>query len=180
MTLTFAWFSTHATTWTAALALMALAAAAIGSKHEDSKLLAGRPTTPLVAGCLGLCVAMHGMARVTPVAPWLFNMIYTHLIAALLIGLGATLLLLPGLRERGDLPGQPASIPIFEPTTLAALDKSKAKAKGQPATKAKAAAEEAGSEPEPEPEAESEPEPESESADEHEDKTADESSEVTS
>jgi len=126
VTATFALLSTHATAWSVALPLMALAAAAIGAKHADSAVLVGRPATLLVAGCLGICVAMHGIARIHLYAPWLFNMIYSHLLTTLLLGLGATLLLVPGLRERGDPPGAPASVPVLDP---ASASKSKSKSK---------------------------------------------------
>jgi hypothetical protein len=55
------------------------------------------------------------MVRVQPFAPWLFNMVYSHLFTTLLLGLGVALLLLPGLRELGDPPGAPASVPLLEP-----------------------------------------------------------------
>ncbi|PRQ04303.1 hypothetical protein ENSA5_08690 [Enhygromyxa salina] len=113
VTATFALFSTDASAWGVAVPLLVLAAAAIAKHHRPSELLVGRTTTVLVAGCLALCVGMHGIVRVQPFEPWLFNMVYSHLLTTLLLGLGVALLLLPGLREHGDLPGAPASIPVL-------------------------------------------------------------------
>jgi hypothetical protein len=81
--------------------LLALAAASVAKHHEPSNLFIGRPTTVLVAGTLALCVGMHGMVRIHSFEPWLFNMVYSHLVTTLLLGLGVALLLLPGLRDQG-------------------------------------------------------------------------------
>ncbi|PRQ05165.1 hypothetical protein [Enhygromyxa salina] len=120
VTATFAMFSTDASAWGIALPMLALAAAAIAKHHPPSELLVGRPTTVLVAGCLALCVGMHGIFRVQPFEPWLFNMVYSHLLTTLMLGLGVALLLLPGLREHGDPPGAPASIPVLATEAQAA------------------------------------------------------------
>lgn len=117
VTATFALFSTEATAWGIAVPMLVLAAAAVAKHHPGSALLVGRPTTVLVAGCLALCVGMHGMFRVQPFEPWLFNMVYSHLLTTLMLGLGIALLLLPGLREHGDFPGAPASIPVLLATS---------------------------------------------------------------
>jgi hypothetical protein len=115
VTATFALFSTEASAWGIAVPMLVLAAAAVAKHHRPSALLVGRPATVLVAGCLALCVGMHGMFRIQPFEPWLFNMVYSHLLTTLLLGLGVALLLLPGLREHGDPPGAPASIPVLLP-----------------------------------------------------------------
>jgi hypothetical protein len=120
VTATFVFFSTEARTWGVALPLLLLAAAAIGKHHEPSRLLVGRPTTVLAAGCLALCVGMHGIVRIHESEPFLFNTVYSHLLTTLLLGLGVALVVLPGLREHGDPPGAPASIPALEPATKAA------------------------------------------------------------
>ncbi|KIG17758.1 hypothetical protein DB30_02791 [Enhygromyxa salina] len=117
VTATFAMFSTEATAWGIALPMLALAAAAIAKHHKPSALLVGRPSTVLIAGCLALCVGMHGIFRIQPFEPWLFNMVYSHLLTTLMLGLGVALLLLPGLREHGDPPGAPASIPVLLATS---------------------------------------------------------------
>jgi hypothetical protein len=120
VTATFVLTSTEARTWGVALPLLVLAAGAIGKHHKPSSLLIGRPPTVLVAGCLALCVGMHGMIRIHQHEPWLFNSTYSHLLTTLLLGLGVALVLLPDLREHGDPPGAPAAIPVLEPETQAA------------------------------------------------------------
>lgn len=115
VTVLFSLFSVDASNYGLALPLFALAAAAVAKHHEPSTLLCGRPTTVLLAGTLALCVGMHGMVRIHVFGPWLFNMIYSHLLTTLLLGLGVALLLLPGLREHGDPPGAPPSVPVREP-----------------------------------------------------------------
>ena len=100
--------------------LLAIAAGAIGKHHPPSRLLVGRPATVLLAGCLALTVGMHGLVRIHQHAPFLFNMVYSHLFTTLLLGLGVALLVLPGLREHGDPPGAPPAIPVLDPATAAA------------------------------------------------------------
>jgi hypothetical protein len=169
-TATFALFSTEASTYAVAVPLLGLAAAAVARHHAPSELLVGRPTTVLLAGSFALCVGMHGMARIQPFAPWLFNMIYSHLLTTLMLGLGVALVLLPGLREHGDPPGAPASVPVLEPTkkTGAAPESApEAEPGAAPGAEAEPEAEaEAGAEPDNEPEAEAEldNEPEAEPA----------------
>jgi hypothetical protein len=102
VTATFALFSTDAASLSLGLPLLALAAASVAKHHEPSTLLVGRPTTVLVAGTLALCVAMHGLVRIHDAEPWLFNMVYSHLMTTLLLGLAVALVLLPGLREQDD------------------------------------------------------------------------------
>jgi hypothetical protein len=99
VTATFALFSTDASSLALGLPLLALAAASVAKQHEPSRLFVGRPTTILVAGTLALCVGMHGLVRIHDFEPWVFNMVYSHLMTTLLLGLGVALLLLPGLRE---------------------------------------------------------------------------------
>lgn len=115
VTATFALFSTDASSLSLGLPLLAFAAAAIAKHHPPSQLLVGRPTTVLVAGTLALCLGMHGLVRIHSFEPWVFNMVYSHLVTTLLLGLGVALLLLPGLRELGDPPGVPAAIPVLLP-----------------------------------------------------------------
>lgn len=115
VTATFALFSTEASSLSLAVPLLALAAAAVAKHDAPSQLLIGRPTTVLVAGTIALCLGMHGLVRIHSFEPWVFNMVYSHLVTTLLLGLGVALLLLPGLRERGDPPGVPASIPALLP-----------------------------------------------------------------
>lgn len=115
VTATFALFSTDASSLSLGLPLLALAAAAVAKHHPPSQLLVGRPTTVLVAGTIALCLGMHGLVRIHDFEPWVFNMVYGHLMTTLLLGLGVALLLLPGLRELGDPPGAPASIPALLP-----------------------------------------------------------------
>jgi hypothetical protein len=115
VTATFALFSTDASSLSLGVPLLALAAAAVAKHHAPSQLLVGRPTTVLVAGTLALCLGMHALVRIHSFEPWVFNMVYSHLVTTLLLGLGVALLLLPGLRELGDPPGVPASIPALLP-----------------------------------------------------------------
>jgi hypothetical protein len=115
VTATFALFSTDASSLSLGVPLLALAAAAVAKHHPPSQLLVGRPTTVLVAGTIALCLGMHGLVRIHSFEPWVFNMVYGHLMTTLLLGLGVALLLLPGLRELGDPPGAPASIPALLP-----------------------------------------------------------------
>lgn len=112
---TFALFSTDASSLSLGVPLLALAAASVAKHHPPSQLLVGRPTTVLVAGTLALCLGMHGLVRIHSFEPWVFNMVYSHLVTTLLLGLGVALLLLPSLRELGDPPGAPASIPALLP-----------------------------------------------------------------
>ena len=107
VTATFALFSTDAVSLTIGLGLLALAAVSIGKHHEPSRVLIGRPTTVLLAGTLALCVGMHGLVRIHDFEPWLFNMVYSHLMTTLLLGLGVALLLVPGLREPSPEPAEP-------------------------------------------------------------------------
>lgn len=100
VTATFALFSTDASSLSLGLPLLALAAASVAKHHEPSGLLVGRPTTVLVAGTLALCVGMQGFVRIHDFEPWVFNMVYSHLVTTLLLGLGVALLLSPDLRER--------------------------------------------------------------------------------
>jgi hypothetical protein len=58
---------------------------------------------------------MHGLVRIHSFEPWVFNMVYSHLVTTLLLGLGVALLLLPSLRELGDPPGVPPAIPGLLP-----------------------------------------------------------------
>lgn len=102
VTATFAFFSTDASSLSLALPLLALAAASVAKHHEPSKLFVGGPTTVLVAGTLALCVGMQGLVRIHDFEPWLFNMVYSHLMTTLLLGLGVALLVSPGLREQGE------------------------------------------------------------------------------
>ncbi len=120
VTITFAYFSTEARAWGVALPLLVLAAGAVAKHHEPSKLLVGRPTTVLTAGVLALIVGMHGIVRIHTFAPFLFNIVYSHLLTTLLLGLGVALVVLPGLREHGDPPGAPPSVPVLEAATAAA------------------------------------------------------------
>lgn len=120
VTVTFAFFSTEPRSWGVALPLLVLAAGVIGKHHEPSRLLIGRPTTVLAAGCLALCVGMHGIVRIHQHPGFLFNIVYSHLLTTLLLGLGVALLLLPDLREHGDPPDAPASVPVLEAATKAA------------------------------------------------------------
>jgi hypothetical protein len=115
VTATFALFSTDASSLSIGLPLLALAAAAVAKHHAPSQLLIGRPTTVLVAGTIALCLGMHGLVRIHSYEPWVFNMVYSHLVTTLLLGLGVALVLLPGLRELGDPPGAPAAIPVLLP-----------------------------------------------------------------
>jgi hypothetical protein len=115
VTATFALFSTDAVSLSLGLPLLALAAAAVAKHHPPSELLVGRPTTVLVAGVLALCIGMHGLVRIHSFEPWVFNMVYSHLVTTLLLGLGVALLLLPSLRELGDPPGVPPAIPGLLP-----------------------------------------------------------------
>jgi hypothetical protein len=115
VTATFALFSTDASSLSLGLPLLALAAAAVAHHHPPSQLLVGRPTTVLVAGVLALCLGMHGLVRIHSFEPWVFNMVYSHLVTTLLLGLGVALLLLPGLRELGDPPGVPPAVPVLQP-----------------------------------------------------------------
>jgi hypothetical protein len=115
VTATFVLFSTDASSLSLGLPLLALAAAAVAKHHPPSQLLVGRPTTVLVAGTIALCLGMHGLVRIHEFEPWVFNMVYSHLMTTLLLGLGVALVLLPGLRELGDPPGAPASIPALLP-----------------------------------------------------------------
>jgi hypothetical protein len=115
VTATFALFSTDASSLSLGVPLLVLAAAGVAKHHAPSQLLVGRPTTVLVAGTLALCLGMHGLVRIHSFEPWVFNMVYSHLVTTLLLGLGVALVLLPGLRELGDPPGVPASIPALLP-----------------------------------------------------------------
>jgi hypothetical protein len=115
VTAIFALFSTDAASLSLGVPLLALAAASVAKHNPPSQLLVGRPTTVLVAGTLALCLGMHGLVRIHSFQPWVFNMVYSHLVTTLLLGLGVALLLLPGLRELGDPPGAPASIPALLP-----------------------------------------------------------------
>jgi hypothetical protein len=121
----FGFGSTDASAWGLALPLLVLGAGAVAKHHPGSTLLIGRPTTVLVAGCLALCVGMHGLVRVHVYAPFVFNVVYSHLLATLLLGLGVALVLLPDLREPGDPPDAPASVPTLEPATAAAAPRFK-------------------------------------------------------
>lgn len=121
VTATFAMFSTSGSAWAIALPLLALAVGAIGKHHPQSAVLIGRPATILVAGCLAICMGMHGIVRIHQYEPWLFNVVYSHLLTTLFLGLGVALIVLPGLREHGDPTGAPASIPCLEPATKAAV-----------------------------------------------------------
>ncbi|MFO7567344.1 MAG: hypothetical protein R6X02_32170 [Enhygromyxa sp.] len=116
----FCFFSLEARSYGVALPLLVLAAGVIGKQHEDSRLLIGRPTTVLVAGCLALSVGMHGIVRLHAYEPFLFNIVYSHLLTTLLLGLAVALVLLPDLREHGDPPGAPAAIPVLEAASAAA------------------------------------------------------------
>lgn len=120
VTTTFVFFSTEPRTWGVALPLLLLAAGAVGKHHEASRVLVGRPTTVLAAGCLALCVGMHGIVRIHQYEPFLFNTVYSHLLTTLLLGLAVALVLLPDLREHGDPPGAPPSIPALDPATQTA------------------------------------------------------------
>lgn len=115
VTAIFALFSTDASSLSLGLPLLALAAASVAKHHPPSQLLVGRPTTVLVAGTIALCLGMHGLVRIHDFEPWVFNMVYSHLMTTLLLGLGVALVLLPGLRELGDPPGVPPAIPALLP-----------------------------------------------------------------
>jgi hypothetical protein len=132
VTVTFALFSTDASSLSLGLPLLALAAAAVAKNHEPSQLLVGRPTTVLVAGVLALCLGMHGLVRIHSFEPWVFNMVYSHLMTTLLLGLGVALVLLPGLRELGDPPGAPASIPALLPGSGRKRKPDRARPGGEP------------------------------------------------
>ncbi|HLT39729.1 MAG TPA: hypothetical protein VK034_25775, partial [Enhygromyxa sp.] len=120
ITATFVFCSLEAREWGVALPLLLLAAGIIGKHHSRSQLLLGRPPTVLAAGCLALSVGMHGIVRIHQYEPFLFNIVYSHLLTTLLLGLAVALLLLPDLREHGDPPGAPASVPALEAETQAA------------------------------------------------------------
>jgi len=119
VTATFTLLSVSASSWGVALPLLVLAAGAIGAEHPDSRLLVGRPATVLAAGGFAICVGMHGLVRIHHSPSFLFNVVYSHLLTTLLLGLAIALILLPGLREHGDPPGAPASIPALDPATQA-------------------------------------------------------------
>lgn len=120
VTAMFAFWSFEARHFAVALPLLLLAAGVIGKQHEPSRLLIGRPPTVLAAGCLALCVGMHGIVRIHQYEPFLFNIVYSHLLTTLLLGLAVALVLLPDLREHGDPPGAPASVPVLDAETEAA------------------------------------------------------------
>lgn len=118
-TASFAFFSLEARSFAAALPLAVLAAGVIGKHHEPSRLLIGRPPTVLVAGCLAIGVGMHGLVRLHQSESFLFNIVYSHLLTTLLLGLAVALVLLPDLREHGD-PPEATVAPVLEPATAAA------------------------------------------------------------
>jgi hypothetical protein len=121
VTAAFGFFSLEVRSYGVALPLLLLAAGVIGKQHEDSRLLIGRPPTVLAAGCLALCVGMHGIVRLHHLyEPFLFNIVYSHLLTTLLLGLAVALVLLPDLREHGDPPGAPPAVPVLEDATASA------------------------------------------------------------
>jgi hypothetical protein len=132
VTATFALFSTDASSLSLGLPLLVLAAAGVAKHHPPSQLLVGRPTTVLVAGTIALCLGMHGLVRIHSFEPWVFNMVYSHLMTTLLLGLGVALVLLPGLRELGDPPGAPASIPALLPGSGRKRKPDRARPGGEP------------------------------------------------
>jgi hypothetical protein len=120
VTATFALTSLEARSWGLALPLLVLAAGAIAKHHPPSRPLVGRPTTVLIAGCLALIVGMHGLVRLHQSPFFLFNIVYSHLLTTLLLGLAVALILIPDLREHGDPPGGPPAVPVLNPETAAA------------------------------------------------------------
>jgi hypothetical protein len=120
VTATFALTSIEGRGWAVALPVLALAAGAIAKQHPPSQPLVGRPTTILIAGCLALIVGMHGLIRLHQSAFFVFNVVYSHLLTTLLLGLAVALIVLPDLREHGDPPGGPPAVPVLNPETAAA------------------------------------------------------------
>ncbi len=73
-----------------------------------------RPITLLAAAVLGVSVGMHALLRVHPQLPFVHNVGHTSLLLVVLLGLALTLVLEPELRDRGDDPRLPASVPVKE------------------------------------------------------------------